>query len=62
MGRGGVDRTEEAGLTGLVGGLNTVHADYNNDGDQDIYRLIGGAVEGDLARNVLFENPGHHNS
>ncbi|MFN8253177.1 MAG: CRTAC1 family protein [Ferruginibacter sp.] len=31
-------------------------ADIDNDGDQDIYAVIGGAVEGDRFRNVLFEN------
>ena len=31
-------------------------ADIDNDGDQDIYEVIGGAVEGDHFRNVLFEN------
>jgi FG-GAP-like repeat/ASPIC and UnbV len=31
-------------------------ADVDNDGDQDIYEVMGGAVEGDRFRNVLFEN------
>ncbi|MBK8522032.1 MAG: CRTAC1 family protein [Chitinophagaceae bacterium] len=31
-------------------------ADIDNDGDQDIYAVIGGAVEGDHFRNVIFEN------
>jgi len=31
-------------------------ADIDNDGDQDIYLVVGGAVEGDHFRNVLFEN------
>lgn len=31
-------------------------ADIDNDGDQDIYEVLGGAVEGDRFRNVLFEN------
>jgi hypothetical protein len=31
-------------------------ADIDNDGDQDIYEVIGGAVEADRFRNVLFEN------
>ncbi|WP_420448715.1 CRTAC1 family protein [Candidatus Palauibacter sp.] len=37
-----VDRTAEAGLVGLLGGLNLVHADYDNDGDADIFVLRGG--------------------
>jgi hypothetical protein len=31
-------------------------ADIDNDGDQDIYEVMGGAVEGDRFRNVLYEN------
>ncbi|MFV1988490.1 MAG: CRTAC1 family protein [Gemmatimonadota bacterium] len=37
-----VERTAEAGLEGLVGGLNLVHADYDNDGDADVLVLRGG--------------------
>ena len=37
-----VDRTAEAGLEGLLGGLNLVHADYDNDGDPDVFVLRGG--------------------
>jgi hypothetical protein len=41
-GRGGfVDRTKEAGLAGIVGGLNNTHADYDNDGYDDILVLRG---------------------
>jgi len=42
-GQGGFDdMTEEAGLKGLVGGLNSVQTDYNNDGYADIFVLRGG--------------------
>jgi len=42
-GKGGyVDRTAASGLKGIVGGVNTVHADYDNDGDIDILVLRGG--------------------
>ncbi|MBL0054935.1 MAG: CRTAC1 family protein [Chitinophagaceae bacterium] len=37
-------------------GHGVAFADIDNDGDQDIYEVIGGAVEGDRFRNVLFEN------
>ncbi len=35
------DRTAEAGLTGIFGGLNLVHSDYDNDGDADVLMLRG---------------------
>jgi FG-GAP-like repeat len=41
-GKGGyLDHTPAAGLKGIVGGLNTLHADYDNDGDEDIVVLRG---------------------
>lgn len=41
-GKGGYDdRTAQAGLDGITGGLNTLHADYDNDGDEDIVVLRG---------------------
>jgi tetratricopeptide (TPR) repeat protein len=36
------DRTQQAGLGGMVGGLNIVQADYNNDGCIDILVMRGG--------------------
>jgi len=35
------ERTEEAGLAGLVGGLNCLQADYDNDGFTDILVMRG---------------------
>src|SRR5262245_59354780 len=35
------EQTKEAGLLGEIGGLNMVHADYNNDGWSDIYIIRG---------------------
>lgn len=37
-------------------GHGVAFADIDNDGDQDIYEVAGGAVEGDHFRNILFEN------
>jgi len=36
------ERTEAAGLVGETGGLNIIHADYDNDGDPDVLVLRGG--------------------
>ena len=35
------DQTTKAGLTGILGGLNIVQADYNNDGHTDIFVMRG---------------------
>ena len=35
------DRTQQAGLEGLMGGLNLLQADYDNDGNTDILVLRG---------------------
>ena len=41
-GKGGyTDASAQSGLDGIVGGLNTVHADYDNDGNVDILVLRG---------------------
>ena len=59
-GQGGyVDRTTEAGLVGIVGGLNTLHADYDNDGHEDLF-VLRGAWLGDAGAhpNSLLHNRG----
>ena len=55
------DATTSAGVGHLQKGHAVAFGDLDNDGDQDIYEVIGGAMEGDHYRNVLFENPGHGN-
>ena len=54
-----VDRTAGSGLTGIVGGLNTVHADYDNDGDVDVL-VLRGAWLGEAGKypNSLLRNRG----
>lgn len=54
--------TGQAGLGHLQKGHAISFADLDNDGDQDIYAVMGGAYEGDVFFNALFENPGHGNS
>ncbi len=53
------DRTEEAGLKGLWGGLNLVQADYDNDGDLDVLVLRGSWLQ-DAGKhpNSLLQNDG----
>lgn len=55
------DVTTSGGFGHLQKGHGVSFADFDNDGDQDIYHSVGGAYEGDAYRNVLFENPGHGN-
>ena len=53
------ERTEEAGLLGLYGGLNLVQADYNNDGNIDIFVLRGAwLAESGRHPNSLLRNNG----
>lgn len=52
---------EEVSSAGKFGHIQKGHgigfADFDNDGDQDIYAVMGGAFEGDQFSNVYFENP-----
>ncbi|MFQ5492395.1 MAG: FG-GAP repeat domain-containing protein, partial [Phycisphaerae bacterium] len=53
------NRTADAGLTGIVGGLNLCHADYNNDGYPDVL-VLRGAWLGEAGKhpNSLLRNNG----
>jgi hypothetical protein len=53
------DVTTSGGFGHLQKGHGISFADLDNDGDQDVYAVMGGAVEGDVYRRVLFQNPGH---
>ena len=54
-----VDHTEKMGLNGLGGGIQLIHADYDNDGDQDVFVLRGGGKQqfGEIP-NSLLRNDG----
>jgi len=58
----GGTRFEEVTIAGGFGHLQKGHgvafADLDGDGDEDVYAVMGGAYEGDVFANVLFENPG----
>ena len=54
--------TASGGFGLLQKGHGVAFGDIDHDGDQDVFIALGGAYEGDLGRNALFENPGHGNS
>lgn len=62
----GGTRFEEVSIAGGFAHLQKGHAvafaDLDGDGDEDIYTVMGGAYEGDIFANVLFENPGWANT
>ncbi|HEX5051812.1 MAG TPA: CRTAC1 family protein [Planctomycetota bacterium] len=53
--------TMAGGFGHLQKGHGVAFADLDNDGDQDVFEVVGGAYPGDAAHNVLFENPGFGN-
>ncbi|MEM7356625.1 MAG: CRTAC1 family protein, partial [Acidobacteriota bacterium] len=55
------DVTTSGGFGHLQKGHGIAFGDIDNDGDQDIYAVMGGAHSGDGFQNALFENPGHGN-
>jgi FG-GAP-like repeat/ASPIC and UnbV len=56
------DVTAATGTGHLQKGHGVAFADWDRDGDADIFLETGGAAPGDRAHNVLFQNPGsgHH--
>ncbi len=57
-------RFEDISMNGfgqIQKGHGVAFGDIDNDGDQDIYVVVGGAFEGDLSNNILLENPGNDN-
>ena len=55
------DVTTSGGFGHLQKGHAVAFGDLNNDGAEDIYEVIGGALPGDTYQSVLFANPGHGN-
>ena len=59
-------RFEEVTAAGGFGHVQKGHGvsfgDIDNDGDQDVFMVLGGAFEGDVAQNVLLLNPGQGNA
>jgi len=57
-GRGFSDVTTAGGFGHLQKGHGVAFADFDQDGDQDVFEQLGGAFPGDGFGDVLFENPG----
>ena len=55
------DVTTAGGFGHLQKGHAVAFADLDNDGDQDVFIVLGGAYPGDRARSALFLNPGNRN-
>ena len=56
-GKGFADVTASAGMGNLQKGHGIAFGDIDNDGDQDVFAVMGGAYSGDVYQNILFENP-----
>ena len=56
-------RFDEVTAAGTFGHVQKGHGvsfgDIDHDGDQDVFMVLGGAFEGDVAQNILLLNPGH---
>ena len=55
------DVTTSGGFGHLQKGHAVSFGDFDNDGDQDVHTVMGGAYSGDRYMNALFENPGNEN-
>jgi len=55
------DVTYAAGMGHLQKGHAIAFADFDHDGDQDVFAQMGGAFKGDKFNDCLFENPGFGN-
>jgi hypothetical protein len=61
-GSGFLDVTTSGGFGHIQKGHGVAFGDVDNDGDQDISVVMGGAYEGDRFQNLLFQNPGSGNN
>jgi hypothetical protein len=55
------DVSYSGGFAHLQKGHGVAFADFDNDGDQDVFEQMGGAYPVDRSNNVLYENPGFGN-
>ena len=56
------DVTTAAKVGHIQKGHGVAFGDVDNDGDQDIYVVLGGSYSGDNFMNALYENPGNTNN
>jgi len=56
-----IDQTVASGLGHLQKGHGVSFADFDRDGDLDVFEQIGGAFSGDRFYDAVFENPGFGN-
>lgn len=61
-GRSFADVTVSARVGNLQKGHGVGISDIDNDGDQDIFTMIGGAYTGDAYNNSFYLNPGQNNN
>lgn len=54
------DVTTQGGFGHLQKGHGVAFGDLDNDGDQDVYNVLGGSYDGDNFMNALFLNPGNN--
>ena len=59
-GRHFAEITDSSGTGALSKGHGVAIGDLNNDGDEDIFVVMGGPQSGDRSPSRLFENPGKH--
>src|SRR6185295_15241272 len=60
-GKGFAEVSAAGGFGHLQKGHGVDFADFDNDGDQDVFEQMGGAVPGDKAADVFYLNPGFGN-
>ena len=61
QGRGFAEITASSGLGHIQKGHGIAFADFDRDGDADIFAQLGGSAPGDTYMNALFENLGGEN-
>ena len=61
QGRSFQDVTTSGGFGHLQKGHGVAFGDIENNGNEDVFEVIGGHLPGDTYQSVLFRNPGHGN-